>query len=327
MRRAVRCLLTLGIMGWLALPPLQASAAEAFPQHTIRFIVPFAAGGGTDVLARSIAQAMTSSLGQSVIVDNRPGGATVTGTQLVARSAPNGYTLLFTANPFTVNPALLGSLPYDTVKDFAPVTLVARSPLLLVVTPSVPAHSVTELIALAKREPGTLNYASSGIGGPEQMAGALFATMAGVKIVHVPFKGSGPALTALLGGEVQMSFTSLITALPSVQAGQLRPLAITASEPSKAHPQWPTVADAGHLPGFEMITWYGVVAPAGTPGPVIDKLRTAIVAALADPTITDRLAHIGAEPVGDEPAAFTTFIGRDMARYQRLVQEGAIHKE
>jgi tripartite-type tricarboxylate transporter receptor subunit TctC len=327
MRRAIRYLLTLGIAGWLALAPLSVRAAEVFPQHTIRFIVPFSAGGGTDVLARSLAQVMTKSLGQTVIVDNRPGGATVTGTQLVARAAPDGYTLLFTANPFTVNPALLGSLPYDTVKDFTPVTLVARSPLLLVVTPSVAAHNVAGLIALAKREPGTLNYASSGIGGPEHMAGALFATMAGVKIVHVPFKGSGPALTALLGGEVQMSFTSLSTALPSVQAGKLRPLAITAAEPSKAHPEWPTVADAGNLPGFEMITWYGVIAPAGTPGPVIDKLRTAIVAGLADPAITDRLAHIGAEPVGDEPPAFTAFISRDMARYQQLVHAGAIHKE
>jgi tripartite-type tricarboxylate transporter receptor subunit TctC len=246
---------------------------------------------------------------------------------LVARSAADGYTLLLTANPFSVNPALLGNLPYDTVKDFAPVTLVARSPLLLVVTPSVQVHTVAELIALAKREPGALNYASSGIGGPEHMAGALFTNMAGVNIVHVPFKGSGPALTALLGGEVQMSFTSLITALPSVQAGQLRPLAVTAAEPSKAHPQWPTVADAGHLPGFEMITWYGVLAPAATPAPVIAKLREGIVAALADPDITSRLANIGAEPVGDEPAAFASFIGRDMARYQQLVQAGAIHKD
>jgi tripartite-type tricarboxylate transporter receptor subunit TctC len=327
MIRAVRFCLTLGIVAWLALDPLHGRAAETFPQHTIRLIVPFAAGGGTDVLARSIAQVMTKSWGQSVIVDNRPGGATVTGTQLVARSAADGYTLLFTANPFSVNPALLGNLPYDTVKDFAPVTLVARSPLLLVVTPSVPVHTVAELIALAKREHGVLNYASSGIGGPEHMAGALFANMAGVNIVHVPFKGSGPALTALLGGEVQMSFISLITALPSVEAGRLRPLAITAAEPSKAHPQWPTVAEAGDLPGFEMITWYGVLAPAATPAPVIAKLRAGIVAGLADPDITARLANIGAEPVGDEPAAFASFIARDMARYQRLVQAGAIHKE
>lgn len=323
----IRLLLALGVAAWTGMMPVSGRAAGTFPQQTIRFVVPFSPGGGTDVLARMIAQVLTESWGHPVIVDNRPGGATVTGSELVARSAPDGYTLLFTANPFTVNPAILGHLPYNSLKDFAPVTLVARSPLLLVVQPSLPVQSVADLIALAKRKPGSLNYASSGVGGPEHMAGALFSSMAGVNIVHVPFKGSGPALTALLGGEVQMSFTSLIVALPSVQARKLRPLAVTSVVPSKAHPEWPTVAQAGKLPGFQVITWYGVLAPAQTPAAVIAKLQAGIKMALATPAIEKRLAVTGAEAAADQPAQFAAFIRAEMARYQHLVDIGAIHKE
>jgi len=327
MTHPVRILLSVLVAAWLGVLPAPGRAGGAFPDHTIRIVVPFAPGGGTDVLARSIGQVLTQAWGQTVIVDNRPGGGTVSGTEMVARAAPDGYTLLFTANPFTVNPSLLSSLPFDPVKDFVPVTLVARAPLLLVVHPSLPVHSVAELIALAKREPGTLNYASSGIGGPEHMAGALFASMAGVSIVHVPFKGSGPALTALLGGEVQTSFTSLITVMPSVQAGRLRPLAVTSAVRSAAHPEIPTVAEAGNLPGYEVITWYGIVAPAATPAPIVARLRAGVVAALATPEIKARLANTGAEPVGDTPAEFAAFIQRDIARYQALVRSGAIHKD
>ncbi len=310
----------------LALAALPAAAQE-FPQKTIRFIVPFAAGGGTDILARQIAQEMTNDWHQPVLVENRAGGATVAGTELVAHAPPDGYTLLLTANPFSVNPSLLKSLPYDTVKDLVPVTRVALSPLVLVVTPSVPATNLAELLALARAKPGSLNYASSGVAGPEHLAGAMLASMTGTSMVHVPFRGSGPAIVALLGGQVQMSFTSMLSALPQIKAGLFRPIAISGTKRSPALPDVPTVSETPGLADYEEITWYGVLAPGGTPPALVEKLQTEIARTLTRPMIQNRLNESGAMAVGDTPAEFAAFLARDIARNKDIVTKAGIHAE
>jgi tripartite-type tricarboxylate transporter receptor subunit TctC len=307
--------------------PARAEDAGAFPQRVIRIVVPFAPGGGTDILARSIAQQMSLDWKQPVVVDNRPGSATVAGTELVVTAPADGYTLLFTANPFTVNPGLLKALPYDPRKDMTPVTRVAISPLLLVVNPSVPAKTLSDLIALARSKPGSLNYASSGIGGPEHLAGAMLASMSETKLVHVPFRGSGPAIVALLSGEVQMSFTSMISALAQVKAGKLRALAVSSATRSPVIPDVPTVAETQGLAGYEIVTWYGILAPAATPPAIVARLQGEIAHTLETPQIRARLAEAGALPAADTPAAFADFLAQDMARAQAIITKADIRAE
>jgi tripartite-type tricarboxylate transporter receptor subunit TctC len=302
------------------------SAATAFtqdyPNKPVRLIVPFAAGGGTDILARMVAQKLTEGWGRNVVVDNRPGGASVIGSELVARSTPDGYTLLLTANPHTSNPALVAKLPYDTLRDFTAVTMLASAPLLLVVHPSLPARNVSELIAHAKARPNQLSYASSGNGGPQHLAGELFKHMAGVQMLHVPYKGTAPATTDLIAGQVQVAFSSLLTILPHTKAVKLRALAISSATRSEANPEFPTVAET--VPGFEATTWYGVLAPGATPRPLVGKIQSDIARALATADVKERLSRDGLQPVGSKPDEYAAFIRQEIEKVKSLARTAAI---
>ena len=252
-----------------------------------------------------------------MLVENRGGGGSVIGTEVVARSAPDGYVLLLTAFPFTTNAALMPKLPFDSIRDFAPVTLAAAAPLIVVVHPSQPVHSIKDLVALAKSKPGQPSYASSGNGGPQHLAGELFNSMAGVSMTHVPYKGTGALTSDLVGGHVPMSFSSMLAVMSLVKNGQLRAIAVTGSQRSAIAPDLPTVAEAG-LKGYEMITWYGVLTRAGTPPAVLNTLSTAIARAVKLPEIRDKLAAEGAETIGSTPAAFAAFIKAEIERMQAL---------
>lgn len=297
--------------------------AQTFPTKPIRIIVPFAPGGGTDIIARLIAQKLADAWGHQVVVDNRAGGGTVIGTELVAKSAADGYTLLLTANPHTTNAALNHKLPYDTLRDFAPVTMVASAPLIIVVHPSLPARSINELIAVAKARPRQLSYGSSGNGGPQHIAGELFKSMSGIDMLHIPYKGSAPATTDLLGGQVQVGFASMLTVLPFVKAGRLRPLAVTSIRRSAIMPDLPSVDESG-LPGYEATTWYGVFAPAGAPRVVVTALNAEIARALKLPEIKDRLAKEGSDVVANDPAAFAAFLQTEIERLRKLATSSGI---
>jgi tripartite-type tricarboxylate transporter receptor subunit TctC len=294
--------------------------AETYPSKTIKMVVPFPAGGTTDVLARIIGQELTKAWGQQVIIDNRPGAGGNIGADVVAKSPADGYTLLMgTVGTHGINVSLYKKMPYDAVKDFAPITLVAAVPNLLVVHPSVPVNSVKELIAYAKANPTKLAYASSGNGTSIHLSAELFKTMTGVQMTHVPYKGSAPALTDLLGGQVQLMFDNMPTALPHAKAGKLRPLAVTTAKRSPAMPDLPTIAEAG-VPGYEASSWFGVLAPAGTPKDVVTKLNKEIVRILALPEIKERLSGQGAEPVGDTPEQFAAHIKAEIAKWERVVK-------
>lgn len=315
-RRVSRLLLVLCAMG-------PAAFAQDYPTKPVRLIVPFAAGGGTDILARLIAQKLTESWGRNVVVDNRPGGGSVIGSELVARSTPDGYTLLLTANPHTSNPALVAKLPYDTLRDFTAVTMLASAPLLLVVHPSLPARTVGELITHAKARPNQLSYASSGNGGPQHLAGELFKHMAGVQMVHVPYKGTAPATTDLIAGQVQVAFSSLLTVLPHTKAGKLRGLAISSASRSEANPEFPTVAESG-VPGFEATTWYGVLAPGATPRATVAKIQSDIARALGTADLKERLSRDGLQPVGSKPEEYAAFIRQEIEKVKSLARTAAI---
>lgn len=306
----------LAVAGLIASP---GALAQKYPAKAVRIVVPFAAGGGTDIIARIIAQKLSDDWGRNVVVDNRPGGGTVIGSELVARSTPDGYTLLLTANPHSSNPALVPKLPYDTARDFSAVTMTASAPLLLVVHPTLPTRTVQELIAYAKARPNQLTYASSGNGGPQHLAGELFKYMAGVAILHVPYKGSAPALTDLLGGQVQLSFTSLLAGLPHIKADKLRALGLTGSRRLEANPEIPTVAEAG-VPGFEYLTWYGVFAPGGTSRPLVAKIQEDMARVLTSPEVKERLARDGVQAVGNKPDEFDSFIKKEIEKVTKLVR-------
>jgi tripartite-type tricarboxylate transporter receptor subunit TctC len=297
--------------------------AQSYPAKPVRMVVPFAAGGGTDIIGRLVAQKVTEAWGQQMVVENRAGGGSVIGTEAVARSAADGYTLLLAAPPFTTNAALLPKLPYDALQDFAPVVLVATAPLILVVHPSLPARSVKELVAIAKARPGQLSYGTSGNGGPQHLAGELLKSMAGIDLLHVPYKGGAPAVVDLVGGQVQLGFASTLTAIPFVKAGRLRAIAVTGPRRSAILPDLPTVAEAG-FPGYETTTWYGILVRAGTPPAVITTLNADIARALNLPEVRDRLASEAAEVVGGTPASFATFIQAEIARVRKLAKSTAI---
>ena len=308
---------------------LAASAAHAgvYPSKPIRFVVAFPPGGGTDIIARSIAQKLAERLAQQVLVDNRPGAGGNIGTDIVAKSAPDGYTLLMgSAGPLAINASLFAAMPFDPVRDLAPVTLAASTPNVLVVQPSLKATTVTELISLAKAHPGEINFASSGHGTPAHLAGELFNSMAGVKLVHVPYKGATPALADLLGGQVQLMFSTMPPALPHVKDGKLRALAVTSAKRSPATPDLPTVDEAA-LPGFEANTWHGVVVPAGTPASIVAKLNREIVAILHLPEIVERLSSQGAEPVGSTPEEFAAYIRSETTKWAKVVRESGARAE
>ena len=297
--------------------------AQSFPAKPVRMVVPFAAGGGTDIIGRLVAQKVTEAWGQQMLVENRAGGGSVIGTEAVARSAADGYMLLLAAPPFTTNAALLPKLPYDSLQDFAPVILVATAPLIVVVHPSLPARSIKELVAIAKARPGQLSYGTSGNGGPQHLAGELLKSMAGIDLLHVPYKGGGPAVVDLVGGQVQLAFASTLTALPFVKVGRLRAIAVTGARRSAILPDLPAVAEAG-FPGYETTTWYGILARGGTPPAVIATLNADIARALNLPEVKDRLASEGAEVVGGTPAAFAAFIQAEIARVRKLAKTTVI---
>src|SRR4030095_5020494 len=270
------------------------ACAQTYPTKPIRLVVPFPPGGATDILARDVAQKLSDAWGQSFVVDNRPGAGGNIGSELVAKAAPDGYTLeMGTVGTHAINASLYAKMPYDHVKDFVPVILVAGVPNVLVVNPSVPVNSVAELIAYAKANPGKLNFASSGNGTSIHLSGELFKVMAGVQITHVPYKGSAPALQDLLGGQVQLMFDNLPPSLPQIKAGKLKALAVTSTTRAAALPDVPTMAESG-LPGFEASSWFGVLAPAGTPPAIVAKLNAEIGKWLASPEAKEKLAKQGA---------------------------------
>jgi tripartite-type tricarboxylate transporter receptor subunit TctC len=313
------------IVGAVLLSLAPDGRADTYPSKPIRLIVPYPPGSGTDIVARLLGQKLTESWGQPIIVDNRPGAGAIIGTEAAAKAPADGYTLLMgDVGPLTINPALYAKLPYDPAKDFAPVSEVAFLPFLLVVHPSVKANSIQELVALAKAKPGELNYASVGNGSAVHLATELFKTEAGVDIVHVPYKGSAPALADLIGGQVSMMFVNVLSALPYVKSGQLRALAIATPRRSSALPDLPTVAEA-NLPGFVAGAWFGILVPAGTPPEVVDKLSAEIVRILHLPDIVERLAGQGAEAIGDTPEQFAGHIRQETAKWAKVVKASGAH--
>ena len=312
------------VLAAVAVVVMTGAAAQDYPSRPIRFIVPFPPGGGNDTMARTIGNKLAAALGQQIVVDNRAGAGGVIGAELAAHAAPDGYTVfLGGVASHGIVPNLQPRLGYDPVRDFAPVSLIASAPLILVVHPSVPAKSVKELVELAKARPGQLNFASNGTGGSSHLAAELFEMMTGTDMVHVPYKGLSPALTDLLSGQVQLMFSSTVAMLPQVRAGRLRPLAMTSAKRSAAMPEVPTVAESG-APGYETASWYGVLAPAGTAKTVIDRLNREIVQAVQLPDVRARLMGEGAAPVGGTPAEFAAHIKRELARWALVVKQAKI---
>lgn len=303
----------------IALASSAASYAQ-YPSKAVRFVVPFPAGGPLDIVARSIGQDLNKAWGQPVLVDNRPGAGGNIGADVVAKAPPDGYTILMGAvSTHAINVWLYKSLPYDPVKDFAPVTLVTSVPNVLVVHPSVPAKNVRELIALAKARKGQLNFASGSTGSAGHLAGELFKTMAGVDMTHIPYKGAAPAVTDLLAGHVSLMFDNLASGLPSIKAGRVHALAVTTLKRSPFLPELPTISDSG-LRGFDIGTWFGVFAPAGTPREIVMRLNAEIARSLHTAVMKDRLATLGAEAMPNTPEAFAAFVKAEMTKYQKIVQ-------
>jgi tripartite-type tricarboxylate transporter receptor subunit TctC len=313
-------LFLLGVSAF-ALAAIAGAQAPAYPTKPIRLVVPFPAGGATDILAREVAKHLTDAWGQSVVVDNRPGAGGNIGSELVAKAAPDGYTLeMGTVGTHAINASLYSKMPYDHVRDFVPVILVAGVPNVLEVNPALPVNSVQELIAYAKANPGKLNFASSGSGTSIHLSGELFKVMAGVQMTHVPYKGSAPALQDLIGGQVQLMFDNLPPSLPQIKAGKLRALAVTSAARAPALPDTPTVAEAG-LPGFEASSWFGVLAPAGTPPEIVNKLNAEIAKWLASPGAKEKLANVGANIAGGTPEDFARHIQAETAKWAKVVKE------
>jgi tripartite-type tricarboxylate transporter receptor subunit TctC len=301
-----------------------SAAAQGYPAKSIRFIVPFPPGGGNDTIARLIGQKLTAATGQQVLVDNRPGAGGAIGAEAAAKSPADGYTM-FLAGVAThgINPNLRRKIPYDPLRDFDAVSLIASAPLLVVVHPSLPIKSVKQLVALAKARPGQINYASNGAGGSSHLAVELFNMMSGTKMTHIPYKGLAPALTDLLSGEVQVMFSSAVAMLPQVKAGKLRAIAMTGARRSPAIPDIPTVAEAG-VPGYETGSWYGIVVPAGTPKAAIDRLSREIIAIVRAPEITSRLNDEAVIPVGSTPAEFSAHIRNELARWAKTIKQAGL---
>lgn len=294
--------------------------AQAYPQKTLRLIVPFPPGGGADAIARILGQRLTERWGVPVVVDNRGGANGIVATQLTTQAAPDGYTILLITAGHAINPSLYKKLPFDALKDFTPIASVAFGAFALVVHPSVPANSVKELIALAKSKPGKLNFASSGTGSPNHLAGEMFKSRAQVDITHIPHKGAGPALTALISGDADMAFGTMVSAPPLMKAGKLRGLAVTTTKRSIAMPELPTMSEAG-LPGFDVSSWFGVVAPARTPSNIVTQLNQAIADVLNMPDVRRRFANEGLEPVNSMPEQFGKFLALEMKRWGTVVQQ------
>ena len=310
-----------------ATAPVPRSAhAQAYPQRPVRLIVPFASGGASEILARLMGQWLSERLGQPFVIEMRPGAGGNVGTEAVVTSAPDGYTLLMVnAAPSAINATLYDKLSFNFLRDMMPIGGVQRTPLVLLVNPEFPVKSVPELIAYAKAHPGQINMASAGNGSPPHVAGELFKIMAGVDIVHVPYRGGGPALVDLLGGQVQMFFGVLASSIEYIKAGQLRALAVTTAEPVEVLPNVPRVAD--FLPGYEASDWYGICAPRGTPAEIINRLNVEINAGLADPRLKPRLAELGGTPLPGTPAEFGKLIAEETEKWSKVVRAAHMKAE
>jgi tripartite-type tricarboxylate transporter receptor subunit TctC len=302
-----------------------AEDAQSYPSKPIRFIVPYPPAGGTDVVARILADPLTAVLGQPIVIDNRGGAAGNLGTDLAAKAAPDGYTILFTLSSHTINPKLYDKLPFDVERDFVPISLAALSPQILVANPSLPANNIRELIALAKAQPGKLNFASVGTGSPGHIAGELFKLKTGVDMVHVPYKGGGPAVTDTLGGQVQLLFVTLPAAMQYVKAGKLKALAVTSDKRSEAAPEIPTIAET--VPGCVVNSWYGALAPAKTPPAIVAKLQAAFAKVLAMPDVKAKLFQQGAEAASSTSAELDERIRAELKQWDYVIREAKIKAE
>ncbi len=303
-----------------------AQAADSYPSRPIRMIVAYPPGGGTDQVGRVMADQLSQTLGQNVVVDNRGGATGNIGTELAARAVPDGYTLLMgNVAPNAVNISLFKKLGFDPVKDFAPVSLVAVTPNILVAHPSIPVKTIKELIAYARAKPGALNFPSAGVGSSSHLAGEMLKSMTGISMVHIPFKGGGPALVAVIAGEVQIMFATMPAAMPHVKSGKVKPVAVTTAKRSQAMPELPTIAESG-IKGYEASTWYGLLAPARTPQPIINRLHGDTVKILAGPT-RQRLEVQGFEPEGGTPAEFAAYIKSEITKWAKVIKDAGIPAE
>jgi tripartite-type tricarboxylate transporter receptor subunit TctC len=301
--------------------------AQSYPFKPVKMVVGFSPGGGTDILARIVAQKLGEAWGQSVIVENRPGASATIGATVVAKAPPDGYTLTMgQLTPNAIAPALFSNLPYDAVKDFVPIILVGTSPNVLVMNPSVPAKSVAELVALAKSKPGTLTYASSGAGSLQHIAAELFKSTAGVDIVHVPFKGSGQAVIDLISGQVDMNFDSIPAVIQHVKAGKLRAIAVTSAKRASGLPEIPTIAESG-FPDYDLTTWWGLFAPAGTPTEIVARIHRDTLAALQNADLKERFAALSVDPGGGSSREFADYVRQEIAKYDRIVKQLNIKSE
>lgn len=310
----------------LALASETAQAAEGYPQRAVRMIVPFPPGGATDAIARLVGARLASSFGQPVVLDNRPGGGTVTATDIAARAAPDGYTMLVVTAAFTANPSLLSRLPYDSERDFAPVALMSSSPNLLLVTPSLPVQSVRELIAYSKQNPGKLSFGSAGNGTSNHLAGEMLRAQAAIDIVHVPYKGDPPSITDLITGQIQVLFIGLAPVAQHIKAGRLRAIGVAGQRPTAQLPAVPTLSASG-LPGFESAVWNGMVTRSNTPAAVIQRLNAEIARALANPETREQVVGLGFDPIGSSPSEFGEFLRAETARVNKTVKAAGIKIE
>jgi tripartite-type tricarboxylate transporter receptor subunit TctC len=317
----------IAVLALLGLAGITPAIAQSFPAKSIRLVVPYPPGGSADVLARTLAHQVGQSIGQTVIVDNKPGAGTAIGARDVAAAAPDGYAVMLgTVSSHAMNPIITANVGYDPIKSFTPVAPVASIPFAMVVHPSVPAKSIGEFIELAKRQPGKLTFSSAGIGTSNHLAGELLESMAGVDLVHVPYKGSAPALADLLAGRVNAMFDLLLTATKHVKAGSVRAIGVTAKSRSPLMPEVPTFIEAG-LPQYEVTAWFGIFAPAGTPGPVVEKLNAEFVKAVRVPEVTKRLEGLGAEPLTGTAAEFSQFVRAEYDKWARVIKAANIRVE
>ncbi len=301
--------------------------AQAYPTKALRLIVPFAPGGGNDTIARAIGAQMSGSMGQQVVIDNRAGAGGVLGAEAAARAPADGYTLfLGGVGSHAVNPTLMPNLPYDAVKDFTPVSLIASAPSVLVVNTTVNARTVSELTAIAKASPGKLNYATNGNGSSSHLATLLYESLAGIQMTHVPYKGFAPALTDILGGQVQLMMNSIVALAPQVKAGKIRALAVSSRTRSSVLPDVPTMAEAG-VAGYEAGSWYGILVPAGTPRDIVQRLNAEVVRAVKQPDVRERLASEGADPIGSTPEEFAAHIKVEMTRLGKVIRDAKLKPE
>ncbi|MBI4193623.1 MAG: tripartite tricarboxylate transporter substrate binding protein [Betaproteobacteria bacterium] len=303
-----------------------ALAQQNYPTRPVRLVVPSSPGGGTDISARIIAPKLTEQLGQQVVVENRPGAGTMIGGEVVARAAPDGYTLLMGISTLAINPAIYRKVPYDALRDFAPISQVVSLPNILVTHPSLPVKTVKELIAFARTRPGQLNFASAGLGTNPHLSMELFLSMTRLKMVHVPYKGSGPGVVDLMAGHVPIMTPSIITALSYVKNGRLRALGVTSGKRTAGAPDIPTIAEAG-VPGYEAVQWFGVLAPAGTPRDIVGKMHATVVRVLQDSDTRKRFINDGADPVGSSPEQFAAFIRAETVKWAKVVREAGLKSE